>query len=207
MRAGRQLMAMAALLVGALATARVAAFGFLDKRPHYGGAETGDLGVLMRNHMTFQDPDGFNLEHLLHLMRLEHHQPPLYYQGIPALFSPADHLTFGPLLVTNALALVVALWAAWKFGIHHGKPRLGLIAVLVMVSLRGVAGRFTVLGVEPWHMALLGVAFVLFLRLREPDATRWQALLLGGVIGAGLLLKLPFVAGLLGPLALESGCA
>lgn len=200
-------MALAALLVGALATARVAAFGFLDKRPHYGGAETGDLGVLMRNHMTFQDPDGFNLEHLLHLMRLEHHQPPLYYQGIPALFSPADHLTFGPLLVTNALALVVALWAAWKFGVHHGKPRLGLIAVLVMVSLRGVAGRFTVLGVEPWHMALLGVAFVLFLRLREPDATRWQALLLGGVIGAGLLLKLPFVAGLLGPLALESGCA
>ena len=38
-----------AVVVGALGALRVLAFVFLDKRPHFGGAEDGDLGVSMRN--------------------------------------------------------------------------------------------------------------------------------------------------------------
>ncbi|MCP4873345.1 MAG: hypothetical protein GY898_32035 [Proteobacteria bacterium] len=183
---------------------RVVAFGFLDRRPRFGGAEGNDLGILMRNHLPFREPGGVDFQTLLHNVLLEHHQPPLWYVGVPALFSPAETLSIGPLLLTNAAALALALWAAWLFGARQGSARLGLLAVVVVACLPGVAGRVTMLGIEPWHMALLGLSIGLLLRLREPDATRAEALLLGGVIAAGLLMKLTFVAGLFGPLLLDA---
>ncbi|MCP4870891.1 MAG: hypothetical protein GY898_19480 [Proteobacteria bacterium] len=200
----RRALGVAALAVGALATLRVVLFGFLDRRPHFGGSEANDLGILVRNHLPFRDPAGLDFELLFHNVLLEHHQPPLYYVGVPALLSPLATLSFGPLLATNAAALALALWTAWLFGVRLSGPRLGLLGVLVMTALPGVAGRITILGVEPWHMALMGVTMLLFLRLREPEATRWHAVALGAAIGAGLLMKLTFVAVLVGPLFLES---
>jgi hypothetical protein len=197
-------LSLAAVIVGGLATLRVVLFGFFDQRPHFGGAEANDLGILARNFLPFRAESGLDVQHLLQNIRLEHHQPPLYYVGLPALFSSSESLSFGPMLLTNAAALALALWAAWAFGARLGRPRLGLLSVLLVAALPLVAGRVTILGVEPWHLALIGWTLVLFIRVRETDATAWHGVLLGVLIATGLLMKLTFVAALFGPLLLES---
>jgi len=106
-------------------------------------------------------------------------------------------------MLVNAAALGLALWAAWVFAIRYGSPRLGLLSVVILTCLPLAAGRFSILGVEPCHVALLGLALLLALRLRAPEATRRQALGLGAVVGVGLLMKLTFIAPLLGPVLLE----
>ncbi len=198
---------LAALLLGTLATLRIVHFGFADRRPHWGGAEGNDLGILLRNHLPWRHPDGLNVDRLIYNILLEHHQPPLYYIGVPALFAPFPSLSFGMLLLTNAAALVLTLWAGWALARHMRSPRAGFIAVALIACAPGVAGRFTIVGVEPWHMGLLGLSILMLLRVRAPDATWRQGLGLGSAISAGVLMKLPFVAGLLGPLALESFAA
>jgi len=198
---------LAALLLGTLATLRIIYFGFADRRPHWGGAEGNDLGWLLRNHLPFRAPGGLDVDALVSNILQEHHQPPLYYIGIPAMFSSFPSLSFGMLLLTNAAALVVTLWAGWALAMHLRDRRAGFIAVVCIACAPGVAGRFTIVGVEPWHMGLLGLSVLMLLRVRAPGATWRHGLGLGGAISAGVLMKLPFVAGLLGPLVLESFAA
>jgi hypothetical protein len=194
----------AALLLGCLATIRVAVHGFLDHRPRFGGADASDLCALMFGHYALRGYRGDGMADLLESLQ---YKPPLWYVGVAALFAPAESLSYGPLLLTNALALVVALWAAWKFAGHLGSARTGLLAVTLLTCLPAVAGRVTILGIEPWHMALLGVSLLLLLRLRDASTGSRQAVLLGGVAGAAMLMKWTFVAGLLGPVLLEAYAA
>ena len=193
--------------MGALATARVLAFGLLERRPHYGGSEGNDLGILLRNHATLQAPGGVDTQALLQLVLWEHHQPPLYYVGVPLLFGWSPSLSFFQLASTNAAALALGLWATWRFGLRHGGPRLALLAVLLVACLPGVAGRVTIIGVEPAHLALLAASLLLLLRLRAPDATGRDSVWAGLAIGAGLLTKLTFIAPMFLPLLLEAGSA
>lgn len=191
----------AAFFLGSLATLRVAIHGFVDKRPRFGGAEASDLCALMFSHYSLRGYGGRGLQSLIEGAE---YKPPLWYVGVAALFAPAESLAYGPLLLTNAVALALALGAAWSLGVRLGQARAGFLAVLIVASLPAIAGRVTILGIEPWHMALLGWSIVLLLRIRGANSTRGQAMLLGVTVGAGMLMKWNFIAVLMGPVLLET---
>jgi len=194
----------AALLLSFLATIRVCVHGFVDQRPRFGGADASDLCALMFGHYAMRGYRGDGLTNLIESLQ---YKPPLWYVGVAALFTPAETLSYGPLLLTNALALLLALWAAWHFAAQLGSARTGLLAVILLIFLPAVAGRVTILGIEPWHMALLGASLLLLVRIRDPSAGSRQAVLLGAVVGAAMLMKWTFIAGLLGPILLEAQAA
>jgi len=183
---------------------RVGCYALLDQRPRFSDAETSDLNALFENHIVMR---GYSGEGLGQLLDLAQFKPPLWYCGLAALFAPFETLRYEPLLATNIVPLGIALWVAWDLGARSRGPRAALLAVLIVAILPGVAGRITLLGVEPWHMALLGLYLRGLLVLREPHATRRQAVALGAIVAAGMLMKWNFVAPILGPALLEGAAS
>ena len=72
----------AALLLGCLATIRVAVHGFLDHRPRFGGADASDLCALMFGHYAMRGYRGDGMADLLESLQ---YKPPLWYVGVAAL--------------------------------------------------------------------------------------------------------------------------
>ena len=186
------------------ATLRVVVHGFLDKRPRFGGADASDLCALMFSHYALR---GYGHWQLSSLVESIQYKPPLWYVGVAGLFAPAASLSYGPLLLTGALALALALWSTWRFAVHLGTPRAGLLGVFLLTCMPAVAGRVTILGVEPWHMAMTGGMLLGLLRLRQARSSRRDVLALGGVVGAAMLMKWTFVALVIGPALLEGYAA
>jgi len=191
----------AALAVGLLAALHVVAYAVIDRSPVFGGAETADLSALMFHHYGLRGWLGRSFGEVL---TMHAYKPPLWYGGVPLLFAWKPTLDHSTLLLTNALALALACKAAWTFGRMAGGPRTGLWCVLALVGLPGVAGRFTVVGVEPWHLALLGFSFVGLLRLHREGAGRSHAVATGTVMGMALLMKWTFAFCIAAPLAWEA---
>jgi len=200
---GRPHQLLAAIVV-LLASVRLGLYSLFDKRPRFADAETSDLNALFENHIIMRGYSGGGLADFLQLAQFK---PPLWYAGFAALFAPAETLHYGPLLATNIAALGIAFWTAWDLGRRSRGPRAALLAVLMVAILPGIAGRVTLLGVEPWHMALLGLYLRGLLVVRERDATRRQAVGLGVIVAVGMLMKWNFVAPLLGPALLEGVAA
>lgn len=192
-----------ALAVALAAGARVLAFGLLDLRPRYGGSEANDLYALARYHWAIR---GWLGDEFATFLLEDRYKPPLWYGGVSLLgaWSPALH--YWMVLAAGAAALVLALAAAWVLGSRMAGPRAGCWAVVIAAALPGVAGRVTIAGVEPLHMALLGWALVGLLDILTRPRTS-SAIVLGCVLCAGMLAKWTFAAAVLGPVAVAAWAA
>lgn len=179
-----------AWLVTLAACARVVVHGLLDRRPRFGGSEANDLYDLARHHWALR---GWLGDDFATGLLEDRYKPPLYYGGVPLLLGWQQTLDYAAVLAINALALALALAGAWQLGRRLGGRRAALWAVVVTASLPAVAGRVTVVGVEPLHLALTLWSLVGLLELRRRP--RWQtAAALGLLVAAGMLIKWTFVA-------------
>jgi len=140
---------------------------------------------------------------------LEHfdYYPPLWYGGVGGLLATQATPSFAPLIMINAVALAVSLWAGWDLAKRTTGAWTGFLSVLVIAGLPLVAGRMNFVGVEPSHMAMLGLSLRGLVLLRDPSSSNGRAIGLGAIVGAGLLMKWNFVLPLLGPAAVEAFAA
>ncbi len=196
--------------MGALAVVRVLVHGYLDAgRPHFGGAEPSDLANLVRH---FQGASGLDVPGAMGLLD-DSFKPPLVYDGVPRLIEllGAETLTIGALSWFLAGCLALSLAAAWRLGRLLGATETaGAAAVIAVAVTPGIAGRATMVGVEPLHLALVLGALVFAVQLRRPDAAGggWRdALLLGATGAAGLLAKWTFAVPLAAVLVTEAALA
>lgn len=190
---------------------RVVLHGASNQRPPR-GAESSDLLNLAMNHWAIRNSAGPDLDVVgrafgywprSELLQHFDFYPPLWYGGVAGLFASQESLSYPWLIGINAVALAVALWAGWDLARRTTGATSGLLAVVVISALPIVAGRMTFVGVEPSHMAILALSLRALVLLREPEATWAQAALLGGFVGAGMLMKWTFFAPLIGPVVLE----
>ncbi len=124
-------------------------------------------------------------------------KPPLWYGGVPALGAWRTTLDAEFLAWVQAALLVALAVLVWRAASALAGASAGPLAVAAMLAMPGVAGRFTVAGVEPLHAVLL-LAWVLTLRrMRAPGVG--PPALAGVLLGAGLLAKWSFAAYALGP--------
>jgi hypothetical protein len=189
-----------ALVLGAAAVGRVIVHGALDRRPVYGGAEPSDLVRIVRHHWSVRGIDaGVGTVGLFE----DPYKPPLYYAGLPKFFEPAATLDYPMLAWVGAAFLALALLAAWKLGGLLGGPRLGAWSVAITAALPAVAGRATIVGVEPLHLALVGWSLVALLQVhRDPG---WRPVLqLGVIVAVGLLTKWTFAIPLAAAVAVQA---
>jgi hypothetical protein len=193
----------AAWLVTLAACARVIVHGVLDRRPRFGGSEANDLYDLARHHWALR---GWLADDLATGLLEDRYKPPLYYAGVPLLFGWRPTLDYAGVLAVNAVALALALAAAWELGRRLGGRRAALWAVVVTASLPAVAGRVTVAGVEPLHLALVGWSLVGLLQLRRRPGPG-AAVALGAVLATGMLIKWTFVAAVGGAIAVAGVAA
>jgi len=118
------------------------------------------------------------------------YKPPGFYGGLPALLAGQDTLTPAALSVVLAAFAALALAGAWRLGSLLGGDRAALGAVIATALLPGIAGRAVIVGVEPLHVGLVLWMLVALLELRTGG--RRPALLLAGVVAAGMLTKWTF---------------
>ena len=192
-----------AWLVTLVACTRVLVHGLLDRRPRFGGSEANDLYDLARHHWALR---GWLGDDFATSLLEDRYKPPLYYGGVPLLLGWRETLDYAAVLAVNAAALALALAAAWQLGRRLGGRRAALWAVLVTASLPAVAGRVTVAGVEPLHLALVGWTLVGLLELRRRPGAR-VAVALGAVLAAGMLVKWTFAAAVGGGVAVAGVAA
>jgi hypothetical protein len=184
-----------AALLATVTAGWIVSFGVLDNRPVLLGAEAADLAFLVRSH----DWARLGPSAPTSLGALLQFKPPLYYVGVPLALGGVDALSLASLLAVNAAALLVACWAGWRVGVRLAGPAAGAAVVAVFCLLPGVVGRFTFVGVEPMHTALLAL-FLAGLVEWRCGGPRWQWTALVGVAGGlGMLAKWNFVAPMLGP--------
>jgi len=166
-------------------TLRIILYGVLDKRPLL-GFEAADLQRSMFYHYGLRGHLDYTF---VEQIARDGFKPPLWYGGIPMLFSWRDTLSSLDYLFVNAAALLVAVWAVWSLGKRLGGSAVAFWSVLCFCALPGLAGSSTLIGVEMTQVALVACLALSLVALRGPDASARTALGMGLLLGFGMLAK------------------
>ncbi len=177
-------------------TFRIVLYGLLDRRPLI-GFEAADLQRSMFYHYGLR---GYLDYTFIEQIGRDGFKPPLWYGGVPLLFSWRDTLCSLDYLLINAAALLAAVWAVWILGRRVGGSSVAGWSVLCLCALPGVAGGVTVIGVETTHLAFVAWSAVLLLDLQRSDASFRRAAAAGLVLGLAMLAKWNVVVYLLLPI-------
>ncbi len=176
-------------------TLRIILYGLLDRRPLL-GFESADLQRSMFYHYGLRGHLDYTF---VEQIARDGFKPPLWYGGVPLLFSWRDTLSSLDYLFINAAALLAAVWAVWILGRRVGGSSVAGWSVLCLCALPGVAGGVTVIGVETTHLAFVAWSAVLLLDLQRTDASFRRAAVAGLVLGLAMLAKWNVVVYLLLP--------
>jgi hypothetical protein len=190
-------------------TLRIMLYGALDKRPLL-GFEAADLQRSMFYHYGLRAHLDYGF---LEQIGRDGFKPPLWYGGVPILFSWRDTLSSLDYLLVNAIALGVAALVVWILARRLGGALVGAFSVVCLCALPGVAGAATVIGVEMVQLAAMACLVLLLIELASPRATTRTAGVTGVVLGLGMLAKWTLVVylavpvlGLLVALRPSDGC-
>jgi len=127
-------------------------------------------------------------------------KPPLWYGGVPLLFSWRDTLSDLDFLLVNAIALLFACWAVWLLGRKLGGELGAGLAVLCLCALPGSAGGSTLIGVEMTQVAFFAWLMLLLVHVRERTDSARGPFLFGVLFGLGMLAKWTLVIYLVLPI-------
>ncbi|MCO4773727.1 MAG: hypothetical protein KDA24_27090 [Deltaproteobacteria bacterium] len=197
---------LAALAIAAVSAVRVVVFGLLDRRPLYGGWEAPDLQRSMFYHYGLRGHLDWTFAEQV---ARDAFKPPLWYGGVPLLYSWDDSLHRLDYLLPNALCAGALVLGGFALGRRLGGPIAGLVSAALCAVLPGIAWRVAMIGVEPAHAALLVGSLLLLVGLVQSarDGAAADCVVrgvgLGVCIGAATLMKWNFVAYVTPPLVLS----
>ena len=186
----------AAVVAVLFAAARVIWFATVHEKPAL-GSEAADLHRSMFYHWGLRGHLGWSWWDQL---AQDGFKPPLWYTLVPLLAAGSTVLSLAPYLLLNATLLgLLALGVHRLARVCSGgvDAPVGAFAVLILLGLPGVQGRFVVVGVEPLHAVLLVAVLLGLFRVRREGAL--PVLGLGLALGAGLLAKWSFAVYAAGP--------
>ena len=177
-------------------TLRIVLYGLVDRRPLI-GFEAADLQRSMFYHYGLRGHLDYGF---IEQIARDGFKPPLWYGGVPLLFSWRDTMSSLDFLWVNALALLLACWAVWLLGRKVGGERVAGLSVLCLCALPGLAGASTLIGVEMTQVAFFAW-LILFLVDLHGDSPRPRVYLLFGLLlGLGMLAKWNLVVYLAAPI-------
>ena len=178
-------------------TLRIILYGLLDRRPLI-GFEAADLQRSMFYHYGLRGHLDYGF---IEQISRDGFKPPLWYGGVPLLFSWRDTMSSLDFLWVNAFALLVACLAVWLLGKRVGGELAGGLSVLCLCALPGLAGSATLIGVEMSQVAFFAWLMFLLVDLQGGSADVRRHLLFGGLFGLGMLAKWNLVIYLALPIA------
>ena len=178
-------------------TLRIILYGLLDRRPLM-GFEAADLQRSMFYHYGLRGHLDYGF---IEQIARDGFKPPLWYGGVPLLFSWRDTMASLDFLWVNALALLVSCWAVWLLGRKVGGESVAGLSVLCLCALPGLAGASTLIGVEMSQVTFFAWLMVLLAELRDGSVRPRVYLLFGLLFGLGMLAKWNLIVYLAGPIA------
>jgi len=194
------LYALGAASIALLAVIRIIWVALAHERPDFGTNGPSDLLPIMELHAALRGWYPLGVGELVLSKGLK---PPLYHLGTALLFWPFPSVpAWGPAAI-NAGALATSVALLYRALTRRIAAPAALAGVVAFLALPGVVGLSTRPGCEFVHGALL-LGLLLRLEALVQGRSSERGLALGGLLGAGLLVKWSFAAYAVPPMALAA---